>query len=380
MALTLTRRDVDAFTALQHALLCPFQASNVEDWCRAVLRRAEALFRADRSLMLVWAGGQPHYVSDSIDRETLSAAERSIARLKPAALRFPDPVEDRAWNAGRVCPVEIWNVESAARLMGIAPERLPACKEAIRAAGIACGVAASISVGRGQAVLGVCWSEHARASLDEDAAFELTQMVLPVFKAGARAVITAVDRPRRVARVLDALGESLLVCDATGHELHRTTRLSDTLGADPEREFILREMRALAESLRPQLADHQDRAHAPVGTLDVVTAAGRYHVRGAYGGAGQFGPEPIVLVALDKVPRELPTADQLTARHGLTPRQAEIAVLLARGLSNREIAAHLSLSQSTVRHHAEWVFTKLGVHSRKALGLTLIGRAEDQPG
>jgi DNA-binding CsgD family transcriptional regulator len=45
--------------------------------------------------------------------------------------------------------------------------------------------------------------------------------------------------------------------------------------------------------------------------------------------------------------------------------------LLARRATNREIAEQLGMSPHTVRHHAENVFAKLGVHSRRAIGAQL---------
>ena len=56
------------------------------------------------------------------------------------------------------------------------------------------------------------------------------------------------------------------------------------------------------------------------------------------------------------------------ARLGLTRREAQVARLLARRASNPEIAEQLGISPHTVRHHAENVFSKLGVHSRRAIG------------
>jgi HD-GYP domain-containing protein (c-di-GMP phosphodiesterase class II) len=54
---------------------------------------------------------------------------------------------------------------------------------------------------------------------------------------------------------------------------------------------------------------------------------------------------------------------------GLTPREAEILVLLARGLTNKEIAARLSVSVRTVRSHVEHVYAKIGVSARGAAAM-----------
>ncbi len=51
---------------------------------------------------------------------------------------------------------------------------------------------------------------------------------------------------------------------------------------------------------------------------------------------------------------------------GLTVREVEVLGLVARGLSNREVAALLVLSERTVARHLANVFTKLGVTSRTA--------------
>jgi DNA-binding CsgD family transcriptional regulator len=65
------------------------------------------------------------------------------------------------------------------------------------------------------------------------------------------------------------------------------------------------------------------------------------------------------------------TSELTLARFGLTKREAQIARLLARRATNREIAEQLDLSPHTVRHHIENLFAKLGVHSRRSIATQL---------
>lgn len=59
---------------------------------------------------------------------------------------------------------------------------------------------------------------------------------------------------------------------------------------------------------------------------------------------------------------------------GLTARQAEVARLIAQGLSNREAAERLHVAPSTVKRHLENVYRHTGVGSRGALAALLLER------
>jgi HD-GYP domain-containing protein (c-di-GMP phosphodiesterase class II)/DNA-binding CsgD family transcriptional regulator len=60
---------------------------------------------------------------------------------------------------------------------------------------------------------------------------------------------------------------------------------------------------------------------------------------------------------------------------GLSDREVEILGMLAKGLSRREMAKQLILSEHTVRHHLEHIYTKVGVSTR--VGATLFAVEHD---
>ena len=97
--------------------------------------------------------------------------------------------------------------------------------------------------------------------------------------------------------------------------------------------------------------------------------AARAHLRAAVAGFGVLGTplwEERAAAELRATgetarKREPSTLDQLT------PQEAQIAGLVAEGLTNREIAAQLFLSPRTIEYHLRKVFGKLGIASRSEL-------------
>ena len=65
-------------------------------------------------------------------------------------------------------------------------------------------------------------------------------------------------------------------------------------------------------------------------------------------------------------------AAQRERSFGLTARELEIVQAIASGESNREIAARLSISLQTVKHHLTSIFDKTGTSTRLELALFAI--------
>jgi non-specific serine/threonine protein kinase len=65
---------------------------------------------------------------------------------------------------------------------------------------------------------------------------------------------------------------------------------------------------------------------------------------------------------------------------GLTPREREVAVLVARGLTNRQIAAHLVISERTAEAHVANIRTKLEFSRRAQIAAWAVDSGLVPPG
>ncbi|MEZ5705095.1 MAG: LuxR C-terminal-related transcriptional regulator [Burkholderiaceae bacterium] len=62
----------------------------------------------------------------------------------------------------------------------------------------------------------------------------------------------------------------------------------------------------------------------------------------------------------------------------LSPREAEVATLLAHGLNHKAVARQLGIAPATVRNQTSRIYEKLGVNNRAALATSLAGLSRNQ--
>ena len=80
---------------------------------------------------------------------------------------------------------------------------------------------------------------------------------------------------------------------------------------------------------------------------------------------------PVIVVAVERAgaaPALSAEAETIRERFGISPRQAEVAAMLARRMTDKEIATRLGISRHTARRHVELVMIRLRVHSRAEVG------------
>ncbi len=124
------------------------------------------------------------------------------------------------------------------------------------------------------------------------------------------------------------------------------------------------------------LSEPYPAAYARAGQAEALLLAGGERAaataaaKAAHATAARLGARPLLeqVEALARRGRlDLTTAPVAAAKEdgvGLTAREIDVLRLLAEGLTNREIATRLFISQKTVGAHMAHIYAKLGVHSR----------------
>jgi DNA-binding CsgD family transcriptional regulator len=141
----------------------------------------------------------------------------------------------------------------------------------------------------------------------------------------------------------------------------------------PARE-LLAALRAPAERVDAEtpptpvlaLASHCRAARAGAASCDVVAVPSAIGWITLHATLPEGRADGRVAVVLERAPTRQATAVRLET-HGVSPREREVAALLARGLSNGEIADALVVSPYTVQDHVRSLYEKTGVSGRQEL-------------
>jgi DNA-binding NarL/FixJ family response regulator len=140
--------------------------------------------------------------------------------------------------------------------------------------------------------------------------------------------------------------------------LHQYERAAVLLGAATG---LWQSMGTTLDSHQPMAGHHRDCERQARQALGDAAFQAAYH-RGLELPAGD-----VLAYALQQPPKKppkKPSAPAVSDEAPLTPRELQVARLIAGGHSNKEIAAELVISQRTAENHVEHILTKLGFTSR----------------
>jgi DNA-binding CsgD family transcriptional regulator len=358
MQLTLTSDDIARLQAAMTACLTPFDHETPVHWGQAIIAASQTLLGADQGFLALPRAGEPDWVVFQ-DANGAAAARAYMADFAPL---------DYAVQVRRVeLGLETYHLHQLYDREHLASD--PVLNEWCRPYRLFDTVGMSFNApGAGQLpALVHLYRDHPTADGFGDRGALLLQLLLPGFKAGAHAVREYWAYRDALGRLADTMEDGVVLVSASGQAVHRNVACQRLLAAEsPDgRGRLEATIRRVSQAVL-LLARGPGRAGIapPSPSSDVASARARYRVSGVLLKAPAFAGDPIAAVSVVPLQPRALTDDELAGRYGLTPREREVARLLADGASTQAISRELGIASATARRHTERVLSKLHVHSR----------------
>lgn len=360
--------DLERLVQAQRTLLSPFDLTKLDRWVQTACAAVRTVAECDHTLFFLPTP------SPRLSPSVLAAYEEAFTGLWGDAPAWDDPLLNTAWEARRGAGGGVFHERHLSTRDVV--EASPFYQEALRPHGIRHVIGLAVDAPNGQEYSVVAAYERPDAPAFCDETLLRFRLLYPAFEAFARthARFQAESdvRVAALATTVDAFEFPILLIDVDGHELHWNRALIDLLGRERKSTRLLEAVHAWARhlaQLRKFRYENAELALAPPPRI-VQTGQGRYRIYGVPLDSALLGQEG-ALITLQCIGPPFPQAGVLRGRFGLTPREAEVALLLARGRTDREIADTLAISHSTARHHVEHVLQKLDVRSRAGVAARL---------
>lgn len=224
-------------------------------------------------------------------------------------------------------------------------------------------MAASTPLSVGEAML-IAGYGHADVPDEGSSEFQWLKLLEPAFTAGRKLRAELQRYEAEWVQTMDAMPVALLVFDVAGTLMHRNHRFHSLAAKHPGLEDCQAAAAHLAAQLMPGSRRNRYMAEAPLNvTSAVALPSGQVQLSAAQ--APWPHGDPICLVSVEIT---LSVED-----YALTPREKEVAKLLAQGQQDKQIARALDISLHTARRHVERVLSKTGCQNRTEAALKLGG-------
>lgn len=371
--LTLTAEDLARHAEATRTLLSPFAYRDSDAWRAAVCESVRAFVGGD-AVMAGLPGEGSYLFSPHLPSEVLDGARRFLEGPTLGQAGSPDPRVNTFYRALVQQGIDAVDFDDIDRLTGGGLYDSPAYIEVFGPAGLhdmRTLYVPARAVGRNTLAALALYSGRVVPRREGALRFQRLRMLRPALEAG----VDTVGRLQGLREAVDTVPVPLIAFGSDGRVLHRTPALEWLLRDDPRRSEIETVAAALARRVAAYTSARRSRfadGAAALARHSVATARGRYDLRATLLPEGLSGSGGAVLVTAERAGRAaLPSVATLREQYGLSPREAEVAILLAEGLPNDALALRLAISPHTARRHTESVMRKLLVESRAGVGARL---------
>ena len=184
------------------------------------------------------------------------------------------------------------------------------------------------------------------------------------YLSGALAKVVLAERSWQLFRAAGTLACNLpcrgvLVVDSRLKVIYRNSLADQLLGPGDGRTLlppqVIRTCQELADPESPEVQRFLVETDQTAGTIEVMVRR-----------AARIREEPLLVISVDPDGTAGDWMKRLAAR-GVSRREMVVVHLVGQGLTNREVARRLYISQHTVENHLKAVFRKLAVKNRASL-------------
>jgi DNA-binding NarL/FixJ family response regulator len=363
MGLYLSNKDLVALRHASTVLLDPFAFDDATAWQRAVCEATQALLQADAASTALPAAGK-----------TIIGGEPDVINALRDILPPPDWVSDGLLvQSDRQLNVADWSdvfdVEKVRRSSFyndvVRPARLLAPIHVMEDA----------RAGEVQGSVTVYYEDDDRALARVQERKAKLQLLVPAIQAGIRAYVRFAHERAAAGDIAERAQSGIVVCDENGAIVFANEFFSRLMAGEPERDRVRREVVATAANvvafmMRKTSSSPSIRRFSS----SLRTQLTQYSITAIFLADSwtRHGAATAVLIESTKL-SGVRSDKELAARFRLTPREIQVARLLTRGTSTREIASVLGASVNTARRHIERILEKLDVHSRAAAVAKVLG-------
>lgn len=370
-ALHLETRDRLRLRAAQEALLSPLASKSPTDWQLGANRAVRAFLGADHSVFIRPPSEEATSVVTTHDTDP--AFEEGLLRLAAEAgpgSRYRDSFLQRVHRR------RIRNGRAAYHLDELTDPEERAAAPSFQEIFVPCRMEHLVALTTATPA-GVVTQSFSFESRDAPGytkeGLEKLRLVVPAFLAGVRTFYRWIGRWRELGAMVDRVPQALAVYDQAGRRLYANRGLVGLLADARNADALDASMDELAGVFAARLrGPRRAQEDVPLTVGRRVRTGRRVYRLSATYGPSPVGGERTILVSVERSGLPLPPPTTLEDRHGLTPREAEVALLLAEGCSDKALARRLDVSWHTARTHVRNVLDKLGLSSRARVASTLL--------